>query len=118
MNELIQALGQYTEALENKITSLTQQLAEQAKLIEELRLKIEELSADSRFCVRSNSSPSETPTLSLDTVFPINGNTMLRDSIVLLDRRSGVGCPVSTCRKCSLGLRPLLSIALLRTFGP
>lgn len=45
MNELIQALGQYTEALENKITSLTQQLAEQAKLIEELRIKIEELSA-------------------------------------------------------------------------
>lgn len=45
MNELIQALGQYTEALENKITSLTQQLAEQAKLIEELRLKIDELSA-------------------------------------------------------------------------
>ena len=39
MNELIQALGQYTEALETKITSLTQQLAEQAKLIEELRLK-------------------------------------------------------------------------------
>ena len=45
MNELIQALGTYTEALEQKIAVLDQQLTEQAQLIDELRTKIEELSS-------------------------------------------------------------------------
>lgn len=68
MNELIQALGTYTEALEQRIAALEERISGYEEKVAALEEKvaaqtqlIEELSSDSRFNVRSNSSPSETP---------------------------------------------------------
>lgn len=59
MNELIQALGNYTEALEQKITVLEERISGYEEKVAALEERIEELAKDSRFYVRPNSSPSE-----------------------------------------------------------
>lgn len=59
MNELIQALGNYTEALEQKITVLEERISGYEEKVAALEEQLKELAKDSRFYVRPNSSPSE-----------------------------------------------------------
>ncbi len=97
MNELIQALGNYTEALEQKITVLEERISGYEEKVAALEERIEELSKDSRFYVRPNSSPSETdaPCVAPPTPTDPSAGTQLflRDSISAPLASDDAGCP-------------------------
>ena len=96
MNELIQALGTYTEALENKIAALEERSRNYEEKIAALEERVQEL-ADSLINVRSNSSPSETdaPCVAPPTPTDPSAGTQLflRDSISAPLASGDAGCP-------------------------
>ena len=105
MNELIQALGNYTEALEQKITVLEKRISGYEEKVAALEEQLKELAKDSRFYVRPNSSPSETdaPCVAPPTPTDPSAGTQLflRDSIAAPLTPVGVGCsllsPATLC---------------------